>query len=110
ASLLTLRRAWPERRGEITVWWHMLALPLCTIAWFRLDFLSVLPAACCLVALEQRRSAAKSLAVGIGAKLWPGLLMVGLVARREWRQTRTVVLASVAGLLGWVAFSPSGVA
>jgi hypothetical protein len=108
ACLVVLRRAWPDQALAITVWWHALALPLATIAWFRLDFLAVLPATCVLISLDRGRRGGGALVAGVAAKLWPGVLALGLIARREWRQLAIAAGGTTAMVAVWVAWSPAG--
>ena len=108
-SLVYLRRAFPEKARDITVLWSAAVLPLCSFAWFRLDWMSVFPAVIALVALERHKRTSPAIIAGICAKVWPVTLCAVFVARREWQKLAEVVAGTALLCLCWYLFSPQGV-
>src|SRR5207253_3097290 len=84
-TLEVLRRAHPELARPITRWWNVLCLPLCAVAYFRLDMISVLPATAFVAAMSTGRRGRGLAVLGFAAKLWPALLLTLHAARRQWR-------------------------
>jgi hypothetical protein len=107
-SLEILRRAHPESARSLGHYWHLVVLPLGLFTWFRLDFLAVFCAVVALEELRAGRTAVGAITAGVFTKLWPGVLAVVLVLRRQWRSL--IVLAAVDAVLlaAWVAYSPTG--
>jgi Glycosyltransferase family 87 len=74
--------------------------------YLRLDLLSVALAVAglALVRRRQPRSGGAVLAVAAFSKLWPILLVPGLVVRRSWRAVASFTALAGAGLVAWVAW------
>ena len=108
-SLTYLRCAFPEKTKDITILWTVAVLPLCSFAWFRLDWISVFPTVVALVAIERRKPATVAIIAGVAAKVWPATLCAIFIARREWRRLGLVIAGIVALCLLWYLFSPKGV-
>lgn len=107
-SLEVLRRAFPQRAGAVARWWHVAVLPLAAFTWFRLDFLSVIFATAGLVALVKVRPAGRWAVLGFAAKLWPAVLVVGLVVQRRLRSAWLAVAGCAAVVALWWAWAPHG--
>src|SRR5450631_137138 len=73
--------------------------------YLRLDLLSVALAVAGLALVRRRRPAwgGAVLAVAVFSKLWPILLVPGLVARRSWRAMASFAALAGVGLAAWVA-------
>lgn len=109
ASLELVRCHLPAYRREISAYWYVVGIPLCTVAWFRLDWLPVLFAVLAMVAVAHGRSGAWAMTAGFASKLWPPLIAVMLVVERRYRQLAVCAAGVVAVVVGWYAFSPEGV-
>jgi hypothetical protein len=74
--------------------------------YLRLDLLSVALAVAGLALVKRRRplSGGAVLAAAVFSKLWPILLVPGLVARRSWRAIASFAAVAGAGLVAWVAW------
>jgi hypothetical protein len=74
--------------------------------YLRLDLLSVALAVAALALLRRRQPALGGvmLAAAVFSKLWPVLLVPGLVARRSWRALASFTVLAGAGLVAWVAW------
>lgn len=107
ASLEFLRRV-TRRRRSLDRYWYLVGVPLGAIAWFRLDFLSVVFATAGIVAVLQRRSAVSSTVAGVAAKLWPAVLAATMLAERRVRDVIKVAAGVAATVAAWYAFSPDG--
>lgn len=101
-----------------TIWWGwgrraalaylVIGFPL--ICWpflyLRLDLLSVALAVAALALVRRRQPwlGGLALAVAVFSKLWPVLLLPGLVARRSWRAVASFTLLGGAGLVAWLVW------
>ena len=108
ASLELLRRVAGVRARSLNRYWYLVGVPLGGIAWFRLDFLSVVCATAGLVALLERRSAVASTVAGVAAKLWPGVLAATLLVERRVRDVIKIAVGCATVVAAWFAFSPDG--
>jgi len=108
ASLELLRRLAGTRTRSLNLYWYVVGVPLGGIAWFRLDFLSVVFMTAGVVALYERRSAVSATVAGVAAKLWPGVLAATLLVEQRVREVVKVVVGVVAVVAAWYAFSPHG--
>jgi hypothetical protein len=110
ASLELLRRIAGSATStrSLNRYWYVVGVPLGGIAWFRLDFLSVVCATAGLVALYERRSAVGATVAGVAAKLWPGVLAATLLVERRTRDVVKAVVGVVAVVTVWYAWSPHG--
>jgi uncharacterized membrane protein len=74
--------------------------------YLRLDLLSVALAVAGLALVRRRRPAwgGALLAVAAFAKLWPILLVPGLLVRRSWRALATFTALAAAGVAAWVTW------
>jgi hypothetical protein len=108
ASLELLRRLAGQRVRSLNRYWYVVGVPLGSIAWFRLDFLSVVCATAGIVALAERRSAVWSTVAGVAAKLWPGVLAATLLAERRVRDVVKIVAGVAVVVAAWFAYSPHG--
>lgn len=107
-SLVALRRAFPSAAQRLTFVWTITVIPLATVTWFRLDFLSMLFATLGLVALLKGRSAAGWAAAGFASKLWPGVLVFGAALERRWKDAFVGAFLCGMVILAWWVWSPSG--
>lgn len=107
-ALEMLRGLVGDRARSLSHYWYMVGVPLGGIAWFRLDFLSVVFATAGIVAICRQRSAVVPTVAGVAAKLWPGILAATLLAERRTREIVAVVVGVGALLVSWYAFSPRG--
>jgi hypothetical protein len=75
--------------------------------YLRLDLVSVALAVAGLALLRHRRPVRGGfvLAVAVFSKLWPILLVPGLVVRRSWRALAVFAALAGAGLAAWVAWT-----
>jgi hypothetical protein len=108
ASLELLRRLAGPRTRSLNRYWYVVGVPLGGIAWFRLDFLSVVCATAGIVALSERRSAVGSTVAGVAAKLWPGVLAATMLVERRVRDVVKTVVGVTAVVAAWFAYSPHG--
>jgi hypothetical protein len=114
ATIALLRRRFAtasdrsDRIDRIDRYWYAVALPLAAQAWFRLDFLSVVLAAWALVAILDHRSPVPPIVLGFLAKLWPVVLVAGLVCERRVRRSMAAVAGVSLYLVAWIGFSPRG--
>ena len=74
--------------------------------YLRLDLLSVALAVAALALVRRRHPVlgGLALAVAVFSKLWPVLLVPGLVVRRSWRAVASFTVLGGAGLVAWVAW------
>ena len=74
--------------------------------YLRLDLLSVALAVAALALLRRRQPVlgGVALAVAVFSKVWPALLVPGLIARRSWRALASFAVLAGAGLVAWVAW------
>lgn len=107
-SLEILRRSLPERGERVARWWHGAVLPLAAFAWFRLDFLSVIFATAGIVSVVASRPRARWAVLGFTAKLWPAVLVVGLVVRKRFREAWLAVAGCAAVVTLWWLWAPQG--
>ena len=107
-ALEQLRRAWPERRRDLTLWWSVSVIPVALLAWFRFDFMAVLFATIALVGLELGRKRTAAIVLGWLSKLWPTVIIAGLVVRRRWRDAGEAAVAIGVVTAVWYAVSPKG--
>lgn len=107
-SLEVLRRGFPQRAAALAGWWHVAVLPLAAFTWFRLDFLSVVFAAAGVVALVKARPVGRWAVLGFAAKLWPAVLVVGLVVQRRMRSAALAVAGCAAVVVAWWVWAPQG--
>jgi hypothetical protein len=108
ACLHALRRFDAANFGKITAYWTAVIIPMSLLAWYRLDYVSVLLFTLGLVAMLRGRPVVHWIALGFLAKLWPVLLCVGLFARRQFRTLAYSLAAVCLSALAWYAFSPDG--
>ena len=109
ASLILLRRAWPEHRRGLNRFWYATVVPLGLLAWFRYDFAAVLFATIAFVALERRtRGVVAGIVAGFATKLWPAALIACLAVRRRWRDAAVAAASCGVVLVAWRQFSPTG--
>jgi glycosyl transferase family 87 len=74
--------------------------------YLRLDLLSVALAVAALALVRRRQPelGGVALAVAVFAKVWPALLVPGLIARRSWRALVSFAVLAGTGLVAWVAW------
>ncbi|HSO96383.1 MAG TPA: glycosyltransferase 87 family protein [Acidimicrobiia bacterium] len=74
--------------------------------YLRLDLLSVALAVAALALVRRRQPVlgGAALAVAVFSKLWPVLLVPGLVVRRSWRALASFMVLGGAGLVTWLAW------
>jgi hypothetical protein len=108
-SCLQLLRRFDLRNSvRITAYWTAVVVPLSLLAWYRLDFVSVLFMTLALTALLRGRPVVHWIVLGFLAKLWPVLICVALFARRQYRVLAWALGSVAAVALAWYAFSPDG--
>jgi hypothetical protein len=95
-----LFRVWGRRAG-----WSYLALstPMLFVVYTGFDLVAVAIAVSGAALVRRRRVYAGAFAWVIGAftKLWPAVLLPGLLVRRQARALATAVVTGVAGLVAW---------
>jgi hypothetical protein len=107
-ALEQLRRAWPEHHRDLTRWWSVSVIPVALLAWFRFDFMAVLFAAIALVGLETGRKRTTAIVLGWLSKLWPVVIVAGLVVRRRWREVVEAAVAIGVTTVVWYVVAPKG--
>lgn len=96
-------RGWGRRAG----WSYLaLSLPLTPMLYFRYDLLGVVCALGGLVLAARSRPVGAALAWVAGAflRVWPGVLVPGLLARRERRAFWTATATAAGAMVAWVAW------
>ncbi len=98
----------PIRARGIAVRWLVAGTLGFACAWYRFDPLALVFVCWAIWAIESDRSAALPIALGFACRLWPALLVVGLIIKGSKKDTRNSILLMTATLVGWIAWSPSG--
>ncbi len=107
-SLQLLRSYDSENFWRITRYWSVTILPMGVIGWNRMDFLPLFFMVLALVAYLRGRSAVVWTLLGFLAKLWPVLLVIGLFARRRFREVALTMFSCAVLTALWYQFSPHG--
>ena len=94
------------RRARRTYLAVGLPIVLTSLAYLRLDLVSVALAASGLALCRRRRPTAGGLLLVVGAfaKLWPAVLLPVLVVQRRWRALGVSLAAGAVGLSAWIAY------
>ncbi len=104
-ALAAVAWGWGERAARRYL---LIGLPLLAVRlpYVRLDLISAAMAAWGLALVHKKRPTAGALVLVLGAftKLWPGVLLGVLVARRRWKALGVACAAGAAGLVVWGAF------
>ena len=107
-SLRIIRKARPAAAWDVTVFWTFAVLPVCLVAWFRLDLIPTFLATVAMVALVRGRFSVWPIVAGFSAKLWPVVFLVPMFLHRRWRALAFSILGCASVLVLWYAFSPEG--
>lgn len=110
STLALLRRSVSNtaEKHSLTMYWSIVAVPLSTIAWYRLDYLSVFLGTLALLAIVSGRRAAHWIVLGTLAKLWPAVLVAALAAQRRYKSAAVSVALVVASMAAWRVLFPGG--
>ena len=98
----------PIRARGIAVRWLVAGTFGFACAWYRFDPLALVFVCWAIWAIESDRPAALPIVLGFACRLWPALLIVGLIIKGRGKDTKNTFLLMTATLVGWIAWSPSG--
>ncbi len=108
STLEILRRSRPAQAVKIAIFWHLFLILLAPIAYFRLDFIPVFFAAIVIVRWQAGENSFWAIILGFAAKLWPAVLIIGVLIKRRFRDALYAVCGMAGVVLLWYAYSPSG--
>ncbi|MBA3690639.1 MAG: hypothetical protein H0W82_04390 [Actinobacteria bacterium] len=102
-----VRRGWGRVAGERYL---IVALPLLLLMYERIDMLPVAVATGAIALQVRRRSAAAgaALAIAVLTKIWPLVLLPGMILRGGRRAASSFAAVLAAGMLAWVAYGGTG--